>query len=125
MRNGSSDFVKITYLDKNLVMETLRSAVSALFAQHANVKTVRLFGSLTRSDYAPGSDADVMIVLARDERRMMDRIPEFSAYFSNVPVDVDCFPITEAELNRKLKERNTFWTKAMQESIPLISDTTG
>lgn len=61
---------------------------------------VALFGSLVKGDYGPGSDADVLVILRRDERRFIDRQDEFLIHFSGVGVPVDVFPYTLEEIER-------------------------
>lgn len=62
-----------------------------------NVIEVRLFGSLARSTHAPGSDADIYVLLREDPRRFVDRIPEFMEAFSGVGVSVEVLPYTVEE----------------------------
>ena len=59
---------------------------------------VSLFGSLARGNYAPGSDADIFILLKEDARRFTDRIPEFLTHFSGVGLPVEVFPYTIKEI---------------------------
>ena len=49
----------------------------------------------------PGSDADILIVLKRDDKPFMDRIAEWSERFS-IEFPVDIFPYTEKELTNPI-----------------------
>ncbi len=111
--------MRIRYLDRKAILTYLRQQAESLINQHTKIKEIRLFGSLTRQDYAAGSDADLLILLTEDQRRMIDRIPEFLNSFSKMPLDIDCFPLTTAELDQYLAHGNLFWTQALQESILL------
>jgi len=67
-------------------------------ASRDDVLEVSLFGSLARGNYAPGSDADIYILLKEDSRRFMDRIPEFLKHFSGAGLPVEVFPYTLEEV---------------------------
>ena len=108
MRDSSSSFVKVSYLNGSAILAQLHHAAQAL-KRNPNVIIAYLFGSLVRGDYAPGSDADVAILLREDDRRMLDRIPEYMDYFDDVEVAVDVFPYTIAEVHRMESSNNAFW----------------
>lgn len=108
MRDSSSSFVKVSYLNGSAILAQLHHAAQSL-KRNPNVIKAYLFGSLVRGDYCPGSDADVAILLREDERRFMDRIPEFMDYFDAVEVAVDVFPYTLAEKARMESSNNAFW----------------
>ncbi len=70
-----------------------------LVASHPDVLEVRLFGSLARGEAAPGSDADVLIVLRRHALpRWFDRVPEFVQALQSADLPLEVFPYTVAEL---------------------------
>lgn len=108
MRDLSSSFVKVSFLNGNAILAQLQEAVQTL-KRNPNFVKALLFGSLVRGDYCPGSDADVAILLREDHRRMMDRIPEYADYFAGVEVAVDVFPYTLAEIARMESRNNFFW----------------
>ena len=119
MREKSSDSVKIHYLNIDTVLGELHQAAHALKMSNLNVKRIVLFGSLASTQYGPGSDADVLIVLQSDKRRAIDRIPELSFAFSSVSIPVEVFPLTERELERQLGEENLFWKRALETGVEL------
>jgi predicted nucleotidyltransferase len=95
---GSS---RVTYLDRPRAIEQLRLLAGELIASNPDVIEVRLFGSLARMESVPGSDADVFILLRRDESpRWFDRIPRFSAAFDATDMPVEVFPYTQDEVDR-------------------------
>lgn len=114
----SSNSVNVTYLDGEAVKEQLKLAVHQL-RQNPNVVKVYLFGSFVRGDYVPGSDADIAIILKHDNRRIMDRIPEFLAFFAEVEVPVDVFPYTEKEFKRMTSTDNPFVQEILATGIQL------
>ncbi len=111
--------VKVRFFNRERILLKLTILARNLLALKNNVIEVSLFGSLARGNYAPGSDADLLIILKEDERRFMDRIPEFLSYFSNVGVPVEVFPYTQDEL-RNMADRN-FIKAAQKEKIILDS----
>jgi predicted nucleotidyltransferase len=60
------------------------------------VEEIVVFGSFARGTFAPGSDLDVLIVLAESELPFRDRIPEYLP--GSFPVGMDLLPFTRAEL---------------------------
>ena len=118
-----STFADVAYLDGAAAIERLRALTQTLLANQPGVQAVYLFGSLAQNRHLPGSDADLLIVLAQDERRFVDRIPEFLRAFLDAPLAVDVFPLTVQELNAKQREGNAFVQQALQEGILLGSQT--
>jgi len=98
----SYDSVKVFWLDSSEVLRRLREAAGEVLAARPNVTAVHLFGSLSEGRAVPGSDADVLILLRRSDRRWLDRSLEFFPYFSNVgmPVELFCYTTEEARENR-------------------------
>jgi predicted nucleotidyltransferase len=92
--------VKVRFLDRDEVLSRLVRLAKKLIASRDNVLEVSLFGSLARGNYGPGSDADIYILLRGDQRRFIDRIPEFLDHFSGVGVPVEVFPYTIEEKAR-------------------------
>jgi predicted nucleotidyltransferase len=78
-------------------VEEVRHAVGRLAAERPGVIEVWLFGSLARGDATPRSDADLLIVVDRDDRRPMDRAPEFLRLLAGVGRPVDVVVVTAGE----------------------------
>jgi len=68
----------------------------ALRAVERGALAVVLIGSLARGDYTAFSDADVVVVVAEDERRPVDRVADFLD--PTLPVDVEPRVYTVEEL---------------------------
>jgi len=90
--------VNITFLEREPLLARLTERAQQLLASDPRVLEVGLFGSLVRGDYGPGSDADLLVILAADARRFVDRIPEFLRHFSGLGIAVDVFPYTREEI---------------------------
>jgi len=91
--------VKVAWLDRLEALRRVHEAGRNLVMEHPEVIGVYLFGSLAEGRAVPGSDADILILLGRSERRWIDRPLEFSPYFENVGIGVDlfCYTIEEAD----------------------------
>ena len=117
-RGSSSHSARVVFLDKDKILPQLITAAERLRTD-PNVIDVRLFGSLSKDDYVPGSDADVLIVLKNDTRRMIDRIPEYLDFFRKVDLPVDVFPYTENEVQKMRAESNGLIREALENGMEI------
>ncbi|MDQ7850022.1 MAG: HEPN domain-containing protein [Armatimonadota bacterium] len=100
--------VKVFWLNSGEALARLRAAAEKLLAEQGDVAAVYLFGSLSEDRAVPGSDADLLILLERSQRRLLDRAEEFSRYFSGIgmPVELFCYTREEAERIRLARAAN-------------------
>jgi len=117
MPSESCTSVKVTYFDQQAARAELDRAVEELVRRHPEIERVLLFGSLARRCAAPGSDADLLIVLRSSDRPFPDRIPLYTPEGCSVAVDV--FPYTRAEIERMLASGNAFVREALSEGVEL------
>jgi len=97
----SLNFVKTFWLEQEELVKEIHKVARRLGKEDANILKIILFGSLAEKRGAPGSDADILIILKRDDKPFMDRIIEWSEKFSlDFPVEI--FPYTEKELNNPI-----------------------
>jgi len=104
VRKESFNSVTVFWLDTDLVHERLQAAVDRL-ASDPNVLRVVLFGSFAGGQAVPGSDLDIMIVLAHDERPFLERISAYHTCFSGIGIGIDLFPYTLGELENPIARR--------------------
>ncbi|MGA1842922.1 MAG: nucleotidyltransferase domain-containing protein [bacterium] len=116
----SSNSVKVRYLDGPEVIRRLKSIAKELYRKNDNILGIYLFGSLAKGIYAPGSDADILIILKQDNRRIIDRITGFLKFFLDSPIDIDIFPYTKEELQRMMSDKNSFLMRAWKEKVKLV-----
>ncbi len=119
MRKVSSDTVTVKYLNRDEIITQLQQCATRLKQSNKNVLHIYLFGSLVQDTYGPQSDADLLIVLAADQRRRIDRIPELQALFSQVEVGVDILPLTEKELHREIANNNDYLAQIIERGMEL------
>ena len=113
----SSASVRVFSLNRDEVVGKLRRLAGELVTSNPNVTRVLLFGSLATDSYSPHSDADLLVVLAEDERRRMDRTTEFILYFLPAGCPTDVLVYTEAELEREKDE--PFLRRVLGQAVPL------
>jgi predicted nucleotidyltransferase len=122
MQPKLSTTVRVKFADREKVIAELKALARKLCQENTNISQVLLFGSYANNTYTPRSDADVLIILKHDERRMMDRISEFLTAFLPASVGVDVFPYTRAEVEKMQAEGNPFIKRALQESLDLAAN---
>lgn len=108
--------VKVRFLNRDEILPRLVTLARQLLASRPDVLEVSLFGSLARGNYAPGSDADLYILLKDDPRRFIDRIPEFLSHFSAAGLAVEIFPYTLAEM-AKMGDEGFFQTIRKEKTV--------
>ena len=92
----------VTFLDVAASVDRLRAAARRLADTDFNVAAVVLFGSLATGGATPSSDADLLVVLRRDDRRVIDRVPDYSRAFEDLGLSTQVLPWTQAELAERL-----------------------
>lgn len=110
MQKRSYGSVTVFSLDRERILRELRSAAEELGERHAEVEAVWLFGSLARGDAAPGSDADVIVLLSASNVPFLDRMPRY--HLDGVSIGVDLLPYTVDEFEA-LGERSPRFHKAV------------
>jgi len=119
MASRASPSVRVFYLSPQQVIEKLKKAMTRLMEMHPEIERVLLFGSLSRGEAVPGSDADVLLVL-RDcalpfEKRGGHCFPR------DAGIGVDVFAYTRAELDVMRASGHAFVIQALRESTVLVA----
>ena len=112
--------VRVFRLNREAALASLRRRAQALLVERAEVREVRLFGSLKDDRAGPGSDADILIILANSSVSFPERIPVYAAYFSGIGLPCDVFPYTTREL-----ASNHFAAEAASHSAVLATRSPG
>jgi predicted nucleotidyltransferase len=115
--------VRVRFLNREQIVSRLAELAQQLLVIRPDVLEVGLFGSLARGNHAPGSDADLYVLLKKDSRRFMDRIPEFLDHFSGVGIPVEVFPYTREEIEKM--QGRSFIKSVLRERVVLASRTEG
>ncbi len=107
----SSPFVKVTFADPQKVLGQIRKYVRETVAKRPEVLRVILFGSYSTDRYAPRSDVDLLWVIKDSRKRFLDRIPDYLP--DSLPLAMDVFPYTTAELEKMIAANNPLIRRAL------------
>jgi len=113
----SSDSVEIFWFDLDAARANVAAAVQEMAAAHPEVNRVVLFGSLARGDAAPGSDADIVIVLLHSDLPFLERICRYAPAYCGIGVDV--FPYTREEFEAK-RAASPLWARDIEQGVTLF-----
>lgn len=105
---------KPRFIDEKKVISKFKHLALRAAEKNKNVEGIYLFGSYAENKAAAHSDADILVVLSEDKRRMLDRLDEFILEFSDGPVPVDVLVYTRAELEQAVKNGNHFLERAVK-----------
>lgn len=117
MPRRSSSSCGVVFLDRAAAIRRLRAAVAELRARRPDVVEAWLFGSLARGGATARSDADVLLVVDRDARRPMDRIPEFASLLEAIDRPCDLIVLTRDEW--KAREGSAFHREVSSRGLRL------
>ena len=92
--------VTVYWLNTDEAIRRLRAAADRVIAARPEVVEIHLFGSLAEGRAVPGSDADVLVLLDRSDRRWLDRPLDYSDEFAEIGLGVELFCYTLDELQR-------------------------
>jgi predicted nucleotidyltransferase len=119
LRQRSSGSVKIISINRDELLAALSAIARQICAEHPEVKSVRVFGSIARGDQVGTSDVDVIIVLRGSEQgELLQQVRLFYPYF-DLPIGVDVLVYTEEQIARRLQAGDAFMTRLWEESRAL------
>ena len=116
-RRSSCGSAKVISIDAERARRGVTQAVVELARRRAEIDRVVLFGSLVTGGAVPGSDADLVVILAHSDRTFRDRIPLYLP--EGCPVPVDVFPYTRAECEAMLASGHGFLRRALAEGVAI------
>lgn len=111
--------VRVFRLDREEVVGRLRRAAARSLAERPEVLQIWLFGSLARNEAAPGSDADLLIVVSGDPGAFLHRAGTLAPYFTGVGVGCDLLVYTQSEVDRFTAAGPSLVTTALQQGVLL------
>lgn len=117
VRRFSSDSVEIFWLDRAAAKANVVEAAGRLAEAHPEIERVVLFGSLARGDAAPGSDADLLVVLSRSNLPFLERLTHYR--LDDTGMAADLFPYTREELEAALAISPS-WRAALAEGVVIF-----
>lgn len=111
---------EIVSVDLDQLMAALKKIAAAIAEANAAVQDIRLFGSLTRDDWTPDSDMDLLIVVETTDIPFLERRDAFADAFLSLPMDVDIKVYTSGEIERMRADGNEFIETVLKESVSLL-----
>ena len=116
LQRRSYGSVKVFWLDREKLLSLIREGAERLMKEREEVEEIYLFGSVAEGRAVPGSDADLMIILQKSEKRFLDRPLDYLPYFEDLRVPIDIFCYTEEEatrvpLAREIREKGLLLAK--------------
>jgi len=99
----SLNSVKIFWLEQEKLIRKLKEVAQKIGDSDKNVVKIILFGSIAERRGVPGSDADIVVLLKKDPKPFIERIPEWLKRF-DIRFPVDVFPYTIDEINNPVAD---------------------
>lgn len=112
LRTMSYGSVKVFWLDRRKVLSLALSACERLCAENPEVRRAGVFGSIATGRAVPGSDLDILIVLAQVEGPRHLQSDPFYRYFSHIDIGTEILCATDEEL-----AASPFFARAAHEAI--------
>ena len=119
LQQRSFGSVKIISIDRDELLSRLRGIARHIHAEHPQVASIRVFGSIARGDHVVTSDVDVLILVDGDvPDDPIERARLFYPYF-DLPIGVDLLVWTTEAWAQQLRVGNEFVRRVRQEGLAL------
>ena len=96
MREESSNFAEVRFIDRDQVIRDLRQAVAEAKARCPEIVKVLLFGSLVQGNWTADSDADLIVVVRKDFSDFFESCC-YQIYTNSISTDSLVFSETDFE----------------------------
>jgi len=110
--------VKVFRLDRDAVLKRLREYASS--KANENMLAIVLIGSLARGDHTAFSDADIVVIVRKDLRRIIDRSANYIE--TKLGIDVEPRVYTLEEIMKMCRERRRIIEEIVRHGILLAGD---
>lgn len=99
MQSVFTTFASSRFVDRQAVVDILRTLARRLKAQQAQIAAVHLFGSFACGTAGPRSDADIVIEISRQDADLVgELLAAAHQVFSESPVPVDVYVLPSDRL---------------------------
>ncbi|HOT69459.1 MAG: nucleotidyltransferase domain-containing protein [Candidatus Saccharicenans sp.] len=110
---ASSGSAKAIWLDKNQLLEELKTAAKEAKDTFPEIKEIRLFGSLARNEETGLSDVDIFIVAETEIKNPIERIKPYFCFFSKrLKMSLDLIVARPEDL--------PYYEEMLKDSLPLV-----
>jgi predicted nucleotidyltransferase len=110
--------VKVFRLDRDAVLKRLREYASS--KANENMLAIVLIGSLAKGDHTAFSDADIVVIVREDLRRIIDRSANYIE--TKLGIDVEPRVYTLEEIMKMCRERRRIIEEIVRHGILLAGD---
>jgi len=110
--------VKVFFANKDRALRSAREAVAELARRRQEIARVVLFGSYARDDYGPGSDVDLLLILAHSDKSDRERIGDYLDLDLDLPFEA--IALTQQEIDRRLDAGDPFLKTILSEGIQVF-----
>jgi uncharacterized protein len=108
-----------TWPDRDKVQRALIEWAAAQAAQKPALLRIGYFGSYARGNWGVGSDLDLIVIVAQDDRPFTERGQDWDA--SALPVPADVLVYTEQEWDELARREARFYRTVAAEAIWVYS----
>jgi uncharacterized protein len=110
----SSSSRVLRWPDAERVHAAVTAWADALDATEPGLQAVGYMGSYARGDWGPGSDVDIVVVLAEDSAPPLERLRRFDT--AAIPVPADLLIYTAAEF-QALQDESTRFARVLRNEV--------
>jgi predicted nucleotidyltransferase len=116
MREPSSNFAEVRFIDGDEVIRKLRDAVTEAKARRPEIAQVFLFGSFVAGNWTADSDADLIVVVRKEFPDVLSRSP-YQVFTDAIPTDSLVY--SESEFARLANDPASFLAQNLLTAIEL------
>ena len=116
MRETSSNFAEVRFIDRDEIIRDLRQAVAEAKSRYPEIVKVYLFGSFVQGTWTADSDADLIVVVRREFTNFLDR-GEYWIHTKSIPTDALVY--SEAEFDQLTRDRESFLAQNLTLALEL------
>ena len=116
MREASSNFAEVRFIDRDQILRELRRAVADAKARYPEIAAVYLFGSLAQGTWTADSDADLFVVVRRVFKTFSESC-QYQIYSHSIPTDSLVY--SEADFERLRRDPSSLVSSNLASAIEL------
>ena len=116
MPGRSSSFAEVRFIDRDKVIADLRQAAADAKSVYPEIRKVFLFGSLAQGNWTADSDADLIVVVAREFTDILDR-SRYQIHTKTIPTDTLVY--SESEFRVLAADPQSFVGRTLPSALEL------
>lgn len=116
MHEKSLSSAEVRFIDRDQVIRDLRQAAAEARSRYPEIAKVLLIGSLVKGNWTADSDADLIVVVRKEFRDLLER-SRYQIFTKSIPTDTLVF--SEAEFELLSKDLTSFPAQDLRFSLEL------